>query len=193
VTHFPFIEVGAFTLRGDNNEPKPLNKQKVKKWLLFNKTRNDILLQNIKSIIAEEGAVLNDIYVRKATVLIESAEVFQNEKKNIFGGITDETLKLFAEAVLYAKQEVELRIAIIKAEILDNQKSAFNSMLKSVRINSASAIHKAELNGYMMYGPKYDFLRADSLRKGDADARLMALRLYMSSCSVCRLLQTCTN
>jgi hypothetical protein len=184
---------GAFTLRGENNEPKPLNKKKVGEWLLFNKTRNDIHLENLKSIIAEEGATLNDIYVRKATVLIESAGVFQNEKRNIFNGITDETSKLFAEAVLYAKQEVELRVAIIKVQILENHKSAFNSMLKSVRINAALAIQQAELKNYKMYGPRYDFLRADSLKEGDADARLMALRLYMSSCSVCRLLQACTD
>lgn len=184
---------GAFTLRGGNNEPKPLNKEKVVKWLLFNKTRNDILLENLKSIIAEEGADLNDIYVQKAIALIRSADIFQNEKKNIFDGIADETSKHFAEAVLYAKQEVELRIAIIKAELLVNQESAFKSMLKSVRINAQTAIQQAQLKGYKVYGPRYDFLRAESLKEGDADARLMALRLYMSSCSVCRLLQSCTN
>ena len=56
-----------------------------------------------------------------------------------------------------------------------------------------SAIQQAQLKGYNVYGPRYDFLRAESLKEGDADARLLALRLYMSSCSVCRLLQTCTN
>ena len=176
---------GAFTFRGAGDDtPRPLDPARVKKWHLFGKTRNQILLENLKATLEgqEEDSNL-DFDVRKAVALL----VYDREHERA----PESTL--FGEAVLLAKQEVEFAFAIIKTDVYGYQDAAFRGVLASAQKNSRNAILRTEKLNYQMYGPRYDYLRAEGLRSGDPDDQLQALRLYMSAAAVCRLVESCVK
>lgn len=176
---------GAFAFRGaGDDEPRPLDKEKVEQWYLFGKTRNDVLLKNLESALGEnKKKLLLEFDNRKAIALLE----FNNEFKGL------PVKNNFEGAVLMAKQEVEFAFAIIKEDVYGYQNAAFRGMLANARENARNAILHTEKLNYQMYGPRYDYLRAEGLRSGNSDDQLQALRLYMSAAAVCRLLSACVK
>ena len=182
---------GAFTFRGaGEDEPRPLDSEKVEKWHEFGKTRNDILFKNLRASLDADGdgrpdskKMLLDFDNRKAIALFEFNKEFKRPPvKTPFG-----------QVVLLAKQEVEFAFAIIREDIYGYQHAAFRGMLANARENARNAILRTEKLNYQMYGPRYDYLRAEGLRSGDSDDQLQALRLYMSAAAVCRLLGACVK
>ena len=174
---------GAFTLRGTNEDsPRALDPDRVMKWLLFNRTRNQVLLENLKSMLAaEEENPRLDFHTRKAFALI----AYENDHER------DKESTPFGEAVLLAKQGIELSFVAIKNDLHGHNAAALQNILNNARTNARDTILRTSKLNYQMYGPRYDYLRAEGLRLGDAEQQLQALRLYMSAAAVCRLLESC--
>ena len=122
---------GAFTFRGaDTATSSKLDPLKVRKWLLFGETRNRVLFENLREIVkdSDDNSML-DLDIRKAIALIE----FQDQQgEQILADIANEdsTLGLFATAVLLARQEVDIAMAIIKSEVFNYEEAAFRGMLE---------------------------------------------------------------
>jgi hypothetical protein len=176
---------GAFTFRGEEGEKQPLlDSTKVEKWHLFSKTRNEILLENLKATLKAqdvESKASFDFDTRKALALLNlSNELEPPDAKTPF-----------AKAVLMTKQEVEFAFAIVKTDVFGFSKEGFLGLISSARENARQGILRLAKMNFQMFGPRYDFLRADGMRSGDSEQELQALRLYMSAASVCQLLESC--